>query len=39
MDASERRKRRKQYLLTFSPGEWLWVIGTLLFLLGFALLG
>jgi hypothetical protein len=39
MDASERRRRRKERLLTFSPGEWLWVVFTLLFLLGFALLG
>lgn len=28
MDERQRRaRRRKEKLLTFSPGEWLWVIG------------
>lgn len=28
MDQRQRRtRRRKEKLLTFSPGEWLWVIG------------
>lgn len=31
MDERQRRtRRRKEKLLTFSPGEWLWVIGTTL---------
>lgn len=37
--AALKKRRRREWLLTFSPGEWIWVIGTFSALFAFWLAG